>query len=73
MDYAAQGYAGYMAYSVFDKYWKPDMELQEGLEVMGKVIDQLQKRLTFNQSNFIIKVLTKDGIKISNHKAKTEN
>lgn len=67
VDYAAQGYCGYMAPAVLDKYWKPNMTLQEAMEVMNTVIDQLKLRLTFAQPKFLIKVLTKNGITVSEH------
>lgn len=65
VEYSAQGYCSYMAPAVLDKYWKPDMNLQEAMDVMNKVIDQLKMRLTFAQPKFLIKVLTKDGITVS--------
>lgn len=68
VDYAAQGYAGYMAPAVLDKYWKPDMTLAEGMDVLNKVIAQLKTRLVFSQPTFLIKVVTKDGIQVSEHK-----
>jgi 20S proteasome subunit beta 4 len=55
---------------VLDKYWKPDLSLEEGMEVMNKVIEQLKMRLVFKQDKFVIKVLTKDGIKVSYHETK---
>ena len=67
VNYGAQGYCGYMAPAVLDKYWKPDMNLEEGMDCMNKVIEQLKKRLVFKQNKFVIKVLTKDGIKVSYH------
>jgi 20S proteasome subunit beta 4 len=70
VNYGAQGYCGYMAPAVLDKYWKPDMSLEEGMEVMNKVIEQLKMRLVFKQDKFVIKVLTKDGIKVSYHETK---
>ena len=43
------------------------MTLDEGMFVLGKVLDQLQKRLTFSQPTFIIKIMSKDGLKVSYH------
>ena len=67
VNYAAQGYCGYMAPAVMDKYWKPDMTLQEGMDMLDKVIGQIQKRMTFSQPTFIVKVISKDGIKVNYH------
>lgn len=37
LEYAAQGYCGYMAPAVLDRYWKPNMSQAEGFELMHKV------------------------------------
>lgn len=62
VNYAAQGYCGYMAPAVLDKYWKPNMDQADGLVVMKLVIGQIRKRLAFAQPRFVIKILTKNGV-----------
>jgi len=62
-EFSAQGYASYFVISTLDKYYKPEMDLDEALKVLEKCFHELQTRFIINSSRFVIKVVGKDGIK----------
>jgi 20S proteasome subunit beta 4 len=62
--FGAQGHCGNFVLSVFDREWRPNMTLDEGLEVIRKCIHELKTRFMISQPNFVIKVVDKNGIKV---------
>lgn len=60
-NFSAHGYAGYFLLSTMDRYWKPDMSLEDALVLARMCIKELQTRFLMNQPNFKIKVADKDG------------
>ena len=64
IDYGAQGYAGNFILSTMDCHWKPDMTVEEGLELMRKCILELNIRFMISQPNFLIKLVTAKGIEV---------
>lgn len=60
--YAAHGYGGYFTLSTMDRYFKPDMTLDEAKAVMVTVLKEVQKRFIMNMTNFNIRVVDKNGI-----------
>jgi 20S proteasome subunit beta 4 len=64
LDFATQGYAGYFLLGLLDKYYKKNMTLEEGLNLINLCIEQLKTRFVLNQVSFVIKMIDKDGIKI---------
>jgi len=61
--YAAHGYAGYLVLGLMDRLYNPDMSLEEGLEVMGACIAQLQLRFLVKCPTFTIKVVDAAGVR----------
>ena len=59
----AQGYCGYFLYSLFDRHWKKDMSIEDGLKMVELCMGQLSKRFLINMKSFIVKIVTKEGIK----------
>ena len=43
--YAAHGYAAYLALSTMDRYHNPEADLQEGLELLRRCVNELEQRL----------------------------
>ena len=64
LDYSAAGYASNFVLSTLDCHWKPDMTVEEGLELMKKCIAELHVRFMINQPKFLIKLVTAEGIKV---------
>ena len=67
VDFAAQGYCSYMAPAVLDRFWSPGLDEAAALALMHKVIDQIKTRLAFSQAEFIVKIISADGVKVSYH------
>jgi 20S proteasome subunit beta 4 len=63
MPFAIQGYASNFVLSIFDRYYKPDMSLEEGLEIAKLCIAELNRRFLLAQPDWTIKVIRKDGDK----------
>ena len=63
LKFAAHGYASYFCMSTMDRYWKPDLSLEEAKILLKKCIQELQTRMVVNLSSFTVKVVDKDGIR----------
>eukprot|EP00483_Globobulimina_turgida_P012063 UN12085 len=59
----AQGLCSYFLLSLFDRHWKKDMDLDDGLQLVEMCINQLSKRYVIKTSAFIVKIVDKDGIR----------
>ena len=57
------GYGSYFVLSMFDKLWHPDVTEEEALDMMMKGIEEVKQRLVVAPSNFIIKVIDKQGLR----------
>ncbi|KAL0231265.1 hypothetical protein GEMRC1_010669 [Eukaryota sp. GEM-RC1] len=44
LNFAAHGYASNFLYSILDRYWQPDLDLEEAKDVIRKCIAEIQKR-----------------------------
>lgn len=64
LTFGAEGYAQYFVLSTLDRYWKKNLSLDEGLDVIRKCIAEVQKRLVINQPRFVIKAVSKDGVSV---------
>ncbi|EJD41521.1 proteasome component Pre1 [Auricularia subglabra TFB-10046 SS5] len=61
--FAAHGYGSYFALSLLDRYHNPDASLEEGIEVLKRCIDEVQKRLIVGLGKFKVRVVDKDGVR----------
>eukprot|EP00027_Filamoeba_sp_ATCC50430_P008933 CAMPEP_0168558834 /NCGR_PEP_ID=MMETSP0413-20121227/10192_1 /TAXON_ID=136452 /ORGANISM="Filamoeba nolandi, Strain NC-AS-23-1" /LENGTH=222 /DNA_ID=CAMNT_0008590003 /DNA_START=102 /DNA_END=770 /DNA_ORIENTATION=- len=64
IDFAGQGYTGYFVLSIMDRYYKKGMKYEEGMQLVEMCIQQMQNRFLLDQSSWIVKVITKDGVKV---------
>lgn len=64
--HGAQGYAQYFCSSIFDKEYTTmeDMTEERALKVIEYCIQEIQTRFLISQTNFIVKKVDKDGIKV---------
>ncbi|XP_057312801.1 proteasome subunit beta type-2-like [Hydractinia symbiolongicarpus] len=60
--FAAHGYGSFFSLSTLDRHWKPDLSREEVMELLKKVIAQVQKRFIVNLPSFNIRITDKDGI-----------
>ncbi len=64
INFSAHGYASNFVISIFDRDWKPNMTLEEGLVIIKKCIHELHTRFLIAQPNFVVKVVDKSGIRV---------
>ncbi|PKI83071.1 proteasome endopeptidase complex [Malassezia vespertilionis] len=62
--YAAQGYAAYLTLSTMDRYHRPDMNIDEGLDLLRRCIDELKKRFIIDVGQFTVHVIDDDGTRV---------
>lgn len=62
--FGAHGYASNFVLSVMDRYYKQDMTLAEGKDVLKKCFHEIRTRFLVAMPVFTIKVITKDGIQL---------
>ena len=43
--YAAHGLGQYVCLSTMDKWWKPEIDREEGVEVLKKCLNEVEKRM----------------------------
>ena len=64
---AAHGYGAYFLYGLLDNFYKKDLQLNEGEDIIKKCINELKTRFSINMVDFDVFKITKDGIEdISN-------
>merc|ERR1712039_420346 len=61
---AAHGYGAYFALSIMDRYYKPDLTLDEAKDIIVKCIVEMQTRFLVHMGTFKCKVVTADGIRV---------
>lgn len=59
--FAAHGYGAFFCLSTMDRYHRPDMNLEEGLALLKRCIDELKTRFIVDLGTWKIKVVDKDG------------
>jgi len=64
MPFGAHGYASNFVLGIFDRYYKPNLSLEDGIKLANLCIAEIQTRFLIAQPHFIIKIVNKDGIKI---------
>ena len=62
-NYGAQGYASNFCLSIMDRDWDEGMNEEQAVKVVEHCIQELKMRFLINQSNFIIKVIDKEGVR----------
>jgi 20S proteasome subunit beta 4 len=58
---AAHGYGAMFTFGLMDRYYKPDLTLEEAKEIIRMCIRELEQRFIVNLGNYKCKVVTKDG------------
>ena len=61
--FGAHGYGAYFTLSVMDRFYKSDLTINDGIELIKKCIKELQLRFLINLPKFICKIADKDGIR----------
>ena len=64
---AAHGYGAYFLYGLMDNFYKKNMSLVDGEDIIKKCINELKTRFSINMVDFDVFKITKNGIEdISN-------
>ncbi len=63
VNYGAQGYASNFTLSIMDRDWEEGLNEEQAVKIVEHCIRELNMRFLLNQSNFIIKVVDKDGVR----------
>lgn len=64
-NFSGTGCGSYFAMSIFDRYWKPDLTESEAMQVMERAIGEVKKRLVIGPSNYLVKIIDKNGTRIA--------
>lgn len=61
--YAAHGYASYLTLSTMDRYHRPDMTLDEALDLLRRCINEMRTRFVIDVGNFHVRVIDINGVR----------
>ncbi|CAG2104292.1 unnamed protein product [Medioppia subpectinata] len=61
--YAMHGYGSFFGTSVLDRYYKSDSTQEEAIELLKKVVHEIQKRLVINLPAFQVCIVDKQGVR----------
>lgn len=62
--YGAHGYGSNFTLSVMDRDYIKGLNLEEALSIIDKCINELHTRFLIAQKNFVVKVVTAEGVKV---------
>ncbi|WFD18483.1 proteasome endopeptidase complex [Malassezia caprae] len=60
--FAAHGYASYLTLSTMDRYHRPDMTLDEAMDLLRKCINEMRTRFVIDVGNFHVRVIDANGV-----------
>ncbi|CAL8365687.1 unnamed protein product [Arctogadus glacialis] len=60
--FAAHGYGAFLTLSILDRYYKPDLTREDGVALLQKCIQELNKRFILNLPSFNVRVIDKEGV-----------
>lgn len=63
LPFGIHGYGSFFGLSICDKYYKKDMNETEAVNLLNKIIAEIQKRLLVQLPSFHVRVINKEGIK----------
>jgi len=61
--YGIHGYSAFFATSILDRHHRLDMSVEDGVELLRKCINEIQKRLLLNLPQFKVCLVDKNGIR----------
>lgn len=62
--YGAHGYGASFVIAILDQLWRPDLTPQEGEALLKKCMDEVRRRIVVSNDFFVVKAVTKDGIRV---------
>lgn len=67
LPYAAHGYAAFYTMSLLDRHYRDDISYEEGLKLVKLCEEELARRMPMDFKGLNVKVVTKDGIKVTEY------
>ncbi|RYG50087.1 hypothetical protein EON67_05900, partial [archaeon] len=64
VNYGAQGYAAHFVSATLDRYWRKGLSLEEALDLLRDCIKVVRTRMVVSQPFFMVKVVTKEGVRV---------
>jgi 20S proteasome alpha/beta subunit len=64
VQYGAHGYAAMFCYGIMDKEYRENQTEAEAIQLVQHCINEVQTRFLISQTNFIIKAVDKDGVRV---------
>lgn len=64
LPYAAHGYASYYVLSTLDRWWKPTLTLEQGVDLVNKCLNELTMRLPIDFKGCDIHVVNEEGTRL---------
>eukprot|EP00759_Apiculatamorpha_spiralis_P044708 PhF_6_TR41622/c0_g1_i1/m.63083/K02734/PSMB2; 20S proteasome subunit beta 4 len=61
--YACHGYGATFSMAILDRYYRADMTEAEGVALLKQCMEEIRKRIIINNEYFVVKTLSKDGVK----------
>eukprot|EP00917_Polyrhabdina_sp_WS-2016_P029498 GHVP01062888.1.p1 GENE.GHVP01062888.1~~GHVP01062888.1.p1 ORF type:complete len:194 (+),score=26.71 GHVP01062888.1:632-1213(+) len=59
--YAVHGHAAHFCTSIFDRNYKEDINVSEGIELIKKCIEEIKTRLLISQGEFSVRIVSSNG------------
>ena len=63
VNYGSHGYAGYFVYSILSNFYRPDLKLDEAIDISKHCIAELRTRFLISQDHFVLKVIDRNGVR----------
>ncbi|OON14746.1 hypothetical protein X801_09459 [Opisthorchis viverrini] len=60
--FVVHGYGSYLTLSVLDRDYRPDMTVDQAVNLLRSCAKEIQKRFIVNLDRYCVRLVTKDGI-----------
>lgn len=62
-DFFCMGYGAYFGYGILDRYYKEDLSIEEGIEIVRKIGMCMKKRCVIGYDTFGVGIVSDEGIR----------
>jgi 20S proteasome subunit beta 4 len=63
LDFGAHGYGSNFVLSIFDRYYKPGMSVEEVLQLLRTCLNELKTRFIIKEPLFTVKIVDRNGVR----------
>ncbi|GLE00955.1 hypothetical protein PINS_up009752 [Pythium insidiosum] len=64
VNFGVHGYGAHFCLSIFDREWKPDLSLEQAIEIMRKCHSELEQRFLVRNGQWVYKVIDANGTRV---------